>query len=388
MVEQPKRILYVQGPTGGGSTISLYELVKGLDRVRYEPVILFMHNNQYTDNFDRLGIRTLTLDGTEYSKKLDSYVKKLFRLFIYDIPLALSIARLIKKERIDLVHHNTAFDRVIMMAAGIAGTSHVCHFRNFQRRVPLLSRLLKPLVDATLYTTQAIADHYIKQGSGVARHAVVYEPIDIERFSNPRDAVSIRREFSVSNDAYLISNIGRITSWKGQHYFLQALAGVITHFPKIKVLVVGTPADSDKDKQYLEFLHNIVEASSLQNHVVFTGNRNDIPEIMAASDIVVHSACLPEPFGLVIAEAMAAGTPVIATRGGGTPEIIEDGVTGLLVAMNSADSIQQAIQNLLASPELRKHMSVKARELVGQRFSIAQHVAKVQNIYEAIFAKS
>lgn len=389
MADQPKRILYVQAPIGGGSTISLYELVKGIDSKRYVPVVLFMHENLYLDKFNSLRIQTLTLNRPGYGKKpSSSYLKKLFQLIFSDIPLAFYIAGLIKKERIDLVHDNFGFDRVIMMASSIARVPQVCHFRNFNEKIPLLPKLLIPSVDAAAYTTQAMAEHYAKLGGSVTRQAVVYEPIDIESFSNPQDARAIRRQFSVGGNDYLISNIGRITPWKGQHHFLGAIAETVKHYPNIKALIVGAPGKTDKDKQYLNSLQSLVEESSLQDHVIFTGNRNDIPEIMAASDIVVHSACLPEPFGLVIAEAMAAGTPVIATRGGGTPEIIEDGVTGILVAMNSPNGIQQAIQNLLASPELRARISAKAREVVGQRFSIAQHVAKIQNIYEGIFAES
>lgn len=388
MADKAKRILYVQGPSGGGSTISLYELVSGLDTKRYEPVVLFLHENQYLDNFNRLGIQTISLHNPRYGKERYSFLENIYHLIFSDIPKASYIARLIKKERIDLVHHNVGFDRVAMMASGITRTPHVCHFRNFHKKVPFISKLLKPLVHAAVYTTQSVADHYIKQGAGVAKWAVVYEPIDIQRFSGPQDARSIRQEFSLGDNDYLISSIGRITPWKGQHYFLQALAKAVTRYPNLKALIVGTPAGAEKDKQYLDLLRNTVVESSLQNHVVFTGNRSDIPEIMAASDVVVHSACLPEPFGLVIAEAMATGTPVIATRGGGTPEIIEDGVTGLLVTINSADSILDALENLLASRDLRERISIKARESVSQRFSIAQHVAKIQKIYDDIFAET
>ena len=123
---------------------------------------------------------------------------------------------------------------------------------------------------------------------------------------------------------------------------------------------------------------------SLNNHVFLTGNRNDIAEIMSASDIVVHSASEPEPFGLVLAEAMATGTALIATKAGGPLEIIKDGITGLLIPMKSASSIRDAIQKLLESDELRKTISTNAYKDVAERFSIAQHVKKVQTMYADI----
>lgn len=389
MADKLRRILYSQAPRGGGSTISLYELIKGLDTTKYEPLVLFLHDNQYLENFKKLGVKTFTLNSIKYKNRKQTLLGGFRQLVWADIPLAFRIARLLKTEKIDLVHHNFGFDRIIMMAAGLTRTQQVCHFRNFNKTIPLTVKVLLSSVAAAFYTTQAIADHYLGLGGGVARQLVVYEPIDVRRFAEHQGSrASVRRQFSVDDAGYLISNIGRVTPWKGQDYFLQALPGIVARYPKVKALIVGAPGETGKDEQYLESLQDMVKALSLQNHVVFTGNRSDIPEIMAASDIVVHSACKPEPFGLVIAEAMASGTPVIATRGGGTAEIIEDGVTGLLVPMASADALQEAIDKLLASDELRERIRTKAQETVTQRFSIERHVAKVQTMYEDLFSQA
>ena len=275
-----------------------------------------------------------------------------------------------------------------MIAAYITRTPQVCHFRHFMKQIPIVVKWLISSVDAMLYITQAIADHYINLGLPVAKSNIVYVPIDVQRFSESRDTGLIRQQFSIADDEYVISNIGRITPWKGQHYFLQAMHDIVTQYPNTKVLIVGEPGESNEDKAYFRSLQEMAQKAPLHGHVIFTGNRDDIAEIMVTSDIIVHSASDPEPFGRVIAEAMAAGTPVIATRGGGTPEIIEDNVTGLLVPMKNAPLMKEAIQRLLESSTLRETISINARNEVSQRFSIHQHVAKVQEIYEHIFAKS
>jgi len=388
----PRRILYSQGPSGGGSTISLYELVKGLDCAQYEPVVLFLQKNIYLENFKKLGIKVIALDISKHDEGRDrrknSLLGKIYQLMFVDVPLAFHIVRILKTEKIDLVHHNLGWDKPVMIAAYITRTPQVCHFRHFIKQIPDVVKWLASSVEATLYTTQAIADHYIKLGVNVAKSNVVYEPIDIQRFSESRDTGLIQQQFSIADDAYMISNIGRITPWKGQHYFLQAMQDIVTQYPNTKVLIVGEPGKSNADKAYFRSLQEMAQKAPLHGHVVFTGNRDDIAEIMATSDIIVHSASEPEPFGLVIAEAMATGTPVIATRGGGTPEIIEDNVTGLLVPMKNVPLMKEAIQRLLESSALRKTISINARNEVSQRFSIHQHVAKVQEIYERIFAKS
>jgi glycosyltransferase involved in cell wall biosynthesis len=392
LANKPRRILYSQGPSGGGSTISLYELVKDLSGAQYEPVVLFLRKNIYLENFKKLGIKVIALDNSKHDegsqRRKNSLVGKIYQLIFLDIPLAFHIAGILKTEKIDLVHQNAAFERSVMIASYITRTPQVCHFRHFIKQIPNVVKWLAPSIEATLYTTQAIADHYIKLGVNVAKSDIVYEPIDFQRFSESQDTGLIRQQFSIADDAYVISNIGRITSWKGQHYFLQAMHDIVTQYPNTKVLIVGQPGESNEDKAYFRLLQEMAEKAPLHGHVIFTGNRNDIAEIMTTSDIIVHSASEPEPFGLVITEAMAAGTPVIATRGGGTPEIIEDNVTGLLVPMKNVPLMKEAIQRLLESSALRETISINARNDVSQRFSIHQHVAKVQEIYERIFAKS
>lgn len=389
---KPRRILYSQGPSGGGSTLSLYELVKGLDTAQFEPVVLFLRKNIYLENFKKLGIKVIALGASKHDegrqRRKNLLAGKIYQLMFLDIPLALHVVRILKTEKIDLVHHNLGWDKSVMIAAYITRTPQVCHFRNFVNKIPIIVKWLISSVDAMLYITQATADCYINLGLPVAKSHIVYVPIDVQRFSESRDTGLIRQQFSIADDAYVISNIGRITPWKGQHYFLQAMHDIVTQYPNTKVLIVGEPGKSNEDKAYFRSLQEMAQKAPLHGHVIFTGNRDDIAEIMVTSDIIVHSASDPEPFGRVIAEAMAAGTPIIATRGGGTPEIIEDNVTGLLVPMKNAPLMKEAIQRLLESSALRETISINARNEVSQRFSIHQHVAKVQEIYERIFAKS
>ncbi len=383
-----KRILYTQLPTGGGSTIALYELVKGLDTLKYEPTVLFLQKNKYLENFNQLRIKIISLDISESERKRQYRKKtslgKIYQLLFADIPLGIQLSKILKEEKIDLVHLNTGFDRPIMIAAKIAQRPKVFHFRNFNKTVPFITKRLTTPSDAALYTTKAIADRYISIGSPLIKNDIVYEPIDIKRFSKHYDSSVIKQEFSIKKNDYLISNIGRITPWKGQHYFLQAMEEVVKQHANIKVLIVGEAGSTRKDKEYLTLLKNMAQKPSLNKHVFFTGNRNDIAEIMSASDIVVHSASEPEPFGLVLAEAMATGTALIATKAGGPLEIIKDGITGLLVPMKSASGIKNAIQKLLESDTLRTTISENARKDVAERFSIAQHVNKVQAMYASI----
>jgi glycosyltransferase involved in cell wall biosynthesis len=122
----------------------------------------------------------------------------------------------------------------------------------------------------------------------------------------------------------------------------------------------------------------------LSQHVIFTGFRSDVAQIMAMSDLIVHSASEPEPFGRVVVEAMLAGRPVVATAAGGVLDIVEDNVTGITVPPKDAVAMARAIDYLLQNPTTARTMGQRAQEEANKRFSIEQHVAAVHSLYEEI----
>ncbi len=144
-----------------------------------------------------------------------------------------------------------------MVAAMLTGTPQICHFRSFIKQLSKSNRFLSTHVTAALYTTEAIADCYLKNGIRIAKSSIVYEAIDIQKFSRIVDASYVREQFSINESTLLISNIGRITPWKGQHHFIQAVAAIIGDCPDVRVLIVGEPGNNEQDKEYL---HNLSQA--------------------------------------------------------------------------------------------------------------------------------
>lgn len=390
MTTHPQRILYVQRPSGGGSSLCLYELVRGLDRALYEPVILFLKDNEYRESFEALGVEMLSLGNAHprgryknSSLSIVATIKKTHALIARDIPLAIQIARIIKTRNIDLVHQNLGFERAAIIAARITGKPQVCHFRHLGK-VPRSVKWMSRWVDVAIYISRAVADFYNSEGIRVGQKRTIYVPIDIKTFSQAGDTDALREEFAIRSDERIVTNVGRITPWKGQDYFLRAMEDVCKDYPNTRVLIVGSPGSSHNDQAYCNELRAIVNDSDLRNSVIFTGVRSDVAGIMAMSDIVVHSASNPEPFGRVIAEAMAAGTPVIATRAGGAVEIIDDGLTGLLVPPRSSAAMADAIRKLLGSSQLATNVSERAQKVAAERYSIEQHVSQVQRLYADI----
>ena len=250
-----------------------------------------------------------------------------------------------------------------------------------------VDRFLARAVNAFIYMSKAIEQLYCNLGIPPAQGQIIYDPFDLTSSTETNHTAELRAEFGLTPHDRLISNVGRLDWWKGQDYFVRAMAEVVQTHPEAKALIVGEPNATHLSQVFYQNLQQLVTDLNLSRHVIFTGFRADIPRIMAASDMVVHSSSEPEPFGRVIVEAMAVGRPVIATAAGGVLDIIEDRVNGLLVPPKNSNLMAQAIQKLLQNQEQARLIGQRAQCRVRECFSPKQHVTAVENIYQKILAR-
>ncbi|MCC6454717.1 MAG: glycosyltransferase family 4 protein [Caldilineaceae bacterium] len=398
-----QRVLFIEKPPFvGGSVISLYELVSRLDHSRFEPVMLFFGPNPYRERFRQLGIQVETLSeqmpgssqntrdiaGTlgRYSRHAAgtyAFLKDLYRFAQRDYPIAKRTARYIEELRIDLVHHNNCLstDRATVLGAALARVPQTVHVRTLGA-FGMVERYLARSVDGFIYISQAVEGLY--RGLGIPREKghIIYNGFTLPQAHT--DASHLRKEFGLCAQDRVISNVGRIEWWKGQDYFLETMAQIVKMQPNTKALLVGGVDSTQQNEAYHHKLQQMTQELGLANHVIFTGFRSDIPQIMAMSDLVVHSASEPEPFGRVVVEAMLAGRPVVATAAGGVLDIIEDKVTGLTVPPKDVAAMTGAIQYLLHRPAEAAVMGQRAQQEASKRFSVEQHVRCVQSLYQQI----
>ena len=415
MKQQLCRILYVEKPTEtvGGSIISLYELVRGLDRRTYEPVVLLYGPSRYREKFEALGIQVIVLNeqapaeppapagpaSRDIARTLGRYssflaegynaAKQLYLLARTDWPLARRVARIIASQDIDLVHHNTTLpgNRATVLAARLAGVPQVCHIR-LLKDFSFIELYISRFVDQFIYNSTAVERLYRQRGIPAAKGQVIYNPIDTENFNNPAGLAGLRIELGLGEQDRLVSNVGRLDWWKGQDYFLEAMARVVEVEPRARALLVGDFNPSPRNQAYLQRLQQLVADLKLADRVIFAGFRSDIPRIMAASEVVVLSSSEPEPFGRVVVEAMMAGRPVVATAAGGVLDIIEDRLTGLLVPLKDVPLMAAAIQELLQQPQAAVTMGQRAQQSARLRFSVERHVTAVQAVYQQVLASA
>jgi glycosyltransferase involved in cell wall biosynthesis len=232
----------------------------------------------------------------------------------------------------------------------------------------------------------SIESQYLQQGILPEKGRVIYDAFDPKEYEeiDAKQIAELKSEFKISDDEKIVCNIGRITPWKGQDVFLKAMGNVIKINPNTKALIVGPTNSSVERKIFFKKLKKMVDDLELNNHVLFTDFRSDIPQIMITSDIIVHSSSEPEPFGRVIVEGMLAGKPVVATAAGGVLDIIENEVTGMLVPIKDAEAMANAITFYLNNHEATKRISDTAKEDARKRFNVKQHVQAVQKVYHEV----
>jgi len=164
-------------------------------------------------------------------------------------------------------------------------------------------------------------------------------------------------------------SVGALTPQKGQHVLLEALPALLARHPGLTLDVVGEPI-FDADRTYAESLRTVASGPALEGSVRFLGRRGDVPELLARATVVVHPAAAPETFGLVPLEAMAAGRPVVATRTGGLPEVVEDSVTGTLVEPGDPSGLSAAVDRLLSDAALRGRMGREGWRVAREHFGL------------------
>jgi glycosyltransferase involved in cell wall biosynthesis len=178
--------------------------------------------------------------------------------------------------------------------------------------------------------------------------------------------------------------VGRIAPWKGQHVFLEAFARA---FPggDVRARVVGAPLFGED--AYDQGLRRLAVDLRIADRVEFTGFREDVARELGSLDVLVHGSVIPEPFGQVVAEGLAAGLPVVAAAAGGPSELVENGVNGVLYPPGDVPALEAVLRELASDPGLRMRLATAAR--TSARRFLSENVAEeVLRVYRSVVASS
>jgi len=392
-----KRILFVEqnrDGTIGGSHHSLLLLVSHLDRTLFDPVVAFYERNALIPEFERVApvvvlpapdpvlIRRGTGAGLGDPVGLAALgLQKLINLSREAAASTVRVARVIGGLRPDLVHLNNCVlvGRDWLIASRLSGAHCVVHQRGFATPTGSVRGF-----DKVICISRDVQISLAESAPELGRRSVqIYNGIDVEAYSRQartKDVAEVRAEFAAGPGDVLIGLVGNLHVWKGQDVLIEALPRLRAQASWRAILVGAVPVDAE-GQAFQRRLHERVRALGLEDRVIFTGYRPDVPSLVNAMDVVVHTSVTPEPMGRVILEGMALGKPVIATDHGGPREIIEADRSGFLVAPGDPVRLAEGLDALMASADLRHRIGREALTRVSEHFSVQEYARRVQEVY-------
>jgi glycosyltransferase involved in cell wall biosynthesis len=389
------RVLFVEtnaDGTVGGSHQALYDLVRTLDRSRYEPVLLFYQGNRFADILSAEGEEVIVWEEVNARERLSQSTGSAPARLRAVADAILRRRRLLKERRIDLVHLNNTpqvglddwlpaakLGRRSIVSAAMGGASGVpgTGFLAAVRRT--LMKRYDRVIPVSRYILEALREHGVPE-SGMT---LVHHGIDVEAFRRrvTKTPSATRAALGVPDDVIFAVMVGNVRHWKGQHVVVDALSLLPRDvLNSMHFLFVGATAAGDRD--YHASLLERCQAAGLGEHVRLVGPSTEVPNVLAAADIAVHASVIPEPGGIVVLEAMASQAAVVAAdKGGHTTYLVPD--AGLLHDVDDPTDLARHISQLVRDGGTRRAMIARAYERVRE-YNLVRNARETEVIYEQL----
>ena len=299
------------------------------------------------------------------------------------------LRRLLRSSRPDVIHTNGFKMHLLGAWARPRGSAVLWHLHDYAGRRPFSARLLRRYADrcaAVVANSHSVADDVRHVcGDTVPVHPV-WNAVDLERFSpdGPRLDLDARSALPAADSVLRVGLVATFARWKGHETFLRALAALPPSRPVRGYIVGGPVYETAGSQTSFGELRELVRSLGLEGRIGFTGLVADSSMAMRALDVVVHASTDPEPFGLVIAEAMACGKPVVVSRAGGATELIDAGVNALAFNPGDASALAQCIEQLAGDADLRQRLGSAGRSTAEQRFHRRRMASELTPIYESL----
>ena len=353
----------------GGAEQIVVDLVRKINRNLYEPVVCCLNDRgRYAPRVEAEGVRVITL-----------YKRPQFDPFL--IP---RLVRLIGKEKIGLIHTHlfgaNFWGRVAAFLTGTPVVSSEHGMDLWRTRLHLgLDRLLTPINKKVIFVSEGVRSFYAKRNPRLnGKGTVLHSGIDITDFEQGPDRTALRKRLGLAATDKVVGIVGRLVPEKAHVDFIEAIQFLKEEGQAVKGLIVG-------EGHLLEALRARVQEARLEDRILFAGYQSDVKDFYRAMDVLVMCS-LREGFPLTVLEAMAAGVPVVATRVGGIPECIEDGVDGCLASPGDSVALAEAVSKILTDTRFKEAIVAQAKAKVRAKFNVEKMVREHESIYEEVLA--
>lgn len=367
-----KNILFIHSSAEFyGSDKSLYNLVKGLSKEDGKITVMLPCNGILVDKIKSIDekIDVIVYDFAVLRRK-NLNIKGIFKYFIDFVKSILKISKVIKENDIEIVYTNTSVILPGAITAKILGKKSVWHVREVLKDESKIVKILKKVIKSfsNIIITNSIATKNSLGYSNYSNVKVVYNAVNEIKISDKKNTDVIR-----------VGMAGRINRWKGQKLFVDLAEHMLKNEKtNLEFLIAG---DAYKGEEYLEEeLKKYIENKSIDNNVKMLGRIDDISKFYELIDVFILPSIEPEPFGLVVIEAMSCGIPVIATNHGGPCEIINSGYDGYLADYNNCIEMAGILTELIHNDESRRKIGENAKITYKERFSVDKYVKNIKDI--------
>lgn len=369
---------------GGGAQVSVQNLVTRLDPQRFDVEVISLSDGPAVRRLRAAGVTTHVVD------ELD------------DATAVARVVDLFRARPPEIVHNHMYRAEVVGTRAALAlaeqglprpyvvSTIHSSRVRNEEDRA--LLRRLTPSMDRLIAVSRAIVAKLVTEGRTATQVDLIYNGVDLQRYEYTDACCTLPEEYGFPEGTPLVGVVARLEPEKGHQTLLEAWPRVHENVPQAKLLIIGEGSQRATLEALAEDLDLLGERCSGDRcvgtrrarpgaQVLFTGLRDDVPAVTAALDVAVLPS-YREAQGLALLEAMALRRPVVATNVGGVPEMVEHGVTGLLVPPRDPVALGAAIARLLTDHPLADMLARAGHDFVHANFSLDEMVRAISAIYE------
>lgn len=364
-------VLFIHGITQiGGAERELLLILEHLRRQGYASVVVCPDKGPLGEELERLGVEIRYVPLPPW-RKVFAYPRR-----------ARAIRQLrdvITEVRPALIHVNDIWwvPQALRARSGL-GTPIIAHVRQ-EIEPPKVRRYELDQADAVLPMSRHIQQSLEIGGVSDKRLWTLYSALDMTRVSPQKDGRG-RGRFDVPDNVPLIGTVANLFPRKGYEVMVKALPIVLASFPTLQYVIIG-----QGNSGYERTLRSLVRELGLEKAVHFVGFQKEVYSCLAAMDIYVHPA-LMEGFGIAVLEAMAMGKPVVASRVGGIPEVVQDGVTGILVPPGDPGPLALAVVRLLKDPHRRESMGRAGKERFEMHFTVDRIMKTLEDVHAELLS--
>jgi len=368
MPSSPLRILeiYPKGDFFTGAAVQLRDLARGLAARGHHVTVVTPPSETWVAKCREVGLPHAAIPMRR----------------AWDARAAWRLARLIRRERIQVAHAHKGRARTLTLLAGLMGApTPLVLNRGVSFRIGRLRRVgyTSRRVHAIVAVCRSIRDGLVASGVPAGKVSVIYSGTDLDRFHPGVDGSGVRRELGLTPAHALVTQIG-VRSWRGWQDVLEAMRIIALACDRARLLFVGAPPARIAE------IAARAAAAGLGDRVLALGHRDDVPAILNASDVVVDASYAGLGITGSIREALACERPVVATGLEGMPELVTDGETGLLVPPREPAAFAAAVLRLLGDPAAARAMARAGRQRVEAHFSLRAKLDATETLYQRLAA--